>query len=120
MMDALLDGAFQDFQQAFPWQQPARIRWQDAAVSSLPAAETRICTSVADSHADSLGAVCFVTFAPHLGSSNTHPAMPLARLLWSNSDPLKKDAVAVHSHRHCLCEKHRHAVHFLAGKAIAA
>lgn len=113
-------GAFRDSQPVYTWKQPERIRWQDAAVSSLPAAETQICTSVAKARADSLGAVCFVTSAPHLGSSNTHHAMPRARLLWSNSGLPRKDATVVHSRSHCLCEKDRCAGRSLAHKVIPA
>jgi hypothetical protein len=120
MMDTSRAGAFQDFQPAYPWKQLERFRWQDAAASSLPAAETQICTSVAKARADSLDAVRFVTSAPHLGSSSTHRAMPLATLLWSNSDPRRKDAMAVHFRRRCLCEKDRGVGHSIACRVIPA
>jgi hypothetical protein len=74
-------GASRDYQQDDPWTQLERIRWQDAAASTLPVAETQICTSAASSRADSLGAVCFVSFVPHLGRMNTLHARPLATLL---------------------------------------
>ena len=119
MMNSSWAGAFRDYRPDDSWERLGRIG-RDAVVSSPPVAGTRICTSVAESPADSLGAVCFVTSALHLGSSNTPHAMPLTRLLWSNSGLPRKDATVVHSRSHCLCEKDRCAGRSLAHKVIPA
>jgi hypothetical protein len=113
-------GASRDYQQDGPWKQLERIRWLDAVASTLLVAETQICTSVASSRADILDPACFVTSAPHFGSSNTHHAMLLATLLWSNSDLLRTDAMAVRSRRRCLCGRDQRVGRSLACRVIAA